>query len=201
MPRVAIGLEYDGRDFEGWQAQTHRRTVQDAVEQALSNVAAAPIAVVCAGRTDSGVHAAVQVVHFDTNVIRPLGAWVRGANANLPNSIAVRWAIEVDDQFHARFSAKARRYRYILLNRSVRSALHHGKVGWFHTLLDVEAMQKATSLLTGEHDFSAFRAAECQAASPIRNLAQACVERYDEWIIFEFEANAFLHHMVRNMVG
>lgn len=201
LKRLVLGLEYDGQPFEGWQTQTHGRTVQDALERALSVVADERVATVCAGRTDTGVHAAVQVVHFETRAIRPVSAWVRGVNAHLPPSVAVCWAREVDDSFHARFSARARCYRYLLLNRPVRAALLHGSVGWFHLPLDVEAMADAAAILRGEHDFSSFRAAECQAKSPIRTLTHAEVRRHGDWIIFEFEANAFLHHMIRNLVG
>lgn len=199
--RVALALEYDGGAFEGWQTQPHGRTVQDALERALSVVADQPVATVCAGRTDTGVHAAVQIVHFDTEAKRPLTAWVRGVNAHLPASVAVRWAQEVDQSFHARFSARARRYRYLLLNRPVRSALHHGRVGWFHHPLDVSLMDRVAATLCGAHDFSSFRAAECQANSPVRVMSHASVQRYGDWVVFEFEANAFLHHMVRNLVG
>lgn len=201
MARIALCLEYDGRAFEGWQTQTHGRTVQDTLQRALSKVAAEPVAVVCAGRTDTGVHAAVQVVHFDTELNRPITAWVRGVNAFLPESVAVCWAQQVDEDFHARFSAQARRYRYVLLNRPVRSALHHGRVGWFHKHLDEQAMQEAANVLLGEHDFSSFRGAQCQAHSPIRHLTEAKVTRHGPWVTFDFEANAFLHHMIRNMVG
>lgn len=199
--RIALGLEYDGGAFEGWQTQPHGRTVQDVLERALSAIADEVVATVCAGRTDAGVHAAVQVVHFDTEVQRPMSAWVRGVNAHLPKSVAVCWALEVDEAFHARFSARARRYRYLLLNRPVRSALHHGRVGWFHLPLDVARMDRVAASLCGEHDFSSFRAAECQAHSPVRTMSHARVWRQDEWVVFEFEANAFLHHMVRNLVG
>ncbi|MFT4174581.1 MAG: tRNA pseudouridine(38-40) synthase TruA [Rhodocyclaceae bacterium] len=201
MARVALGLEYDGRPFEGWQTQPHRRTVQDVLEDALSIIAAERIETVCAGRTDTGVHATVQVVHFDTGAVRDENAWVRGVNAHLPGSVAVRWARHVDDTFHARFSARARRYCYVLLNRPVRSALFDGKVGWYHAPLDVSSMREAAGHLVGEHDFSAFRAAQCQARSPVRTLVEASVTQQGEWIRFEFEANAFLHHMIRNLVG
>lgn len=199
--RIALGLEYCGTGFEGWQRQTHGRTLQDALEIAISQIAAEHVDVVCAGRTDTGVHASAQVLHFDTAAQRPLSAWVRGVNAHLPNGVAVTWAREVDEQFHARFSAKSRCYRYVLLNRPVRSALLNGRVGWYHAPLDVDAMAQATKLLLGLHDFSAFRAAECQAHTPIRDLKVAQVQRQGEWIVFDFEANAFLHHMIRNLVG
>lgn len=199
--RLALGIEYDGSSFSGWQSQTHGNTVQDALERALGQIAAQRTQVICAGRTDAGVHALGQVVHFDTEVERPLNAWVRGTNAFLPASVAVTWAQPVADEFHARFSARSRSYRYILLDRPVRSAVDHGRVGWFHHRLDVAAMAEAAQLLLGEHDFSAFRAAECQAKTPIKTLHQANVRREGERIVFEFRADAFLQHMVRNMVG
>lgn len=199
--RIALGVEYDGSQFFGWQSQAEGRTVQDALQTALSGIANEPIAIIAAGRTDTGVHALEQVVHFDTGVERPLSAWVRGANALLPKSIAVLWAHAVAEEFHARFSAQARSYRYLLINRPVRSAVHYGKAGWFHTPLDVERMREAAQYLLGEHDFSAFRAAECQAKSPVKNLAQLDITRQGDMIIFDLTAGAFLHHMVRNIVG
>ncbi|MGC3965217.1 MAG: tRNA pseudouridine(38-40) synthase TruA [Rhodocyclaceae bacterium] len=201
MARIALGLEYDGRAFEGWQTQRHRRTVQDTLEDALAVIAARRVETVCAGRTDTGVHASAQVVHFDCDTERADNAWVRGVNAHLPGSIAVRWACRVNDTFHARFSARSRRYRYVLFNSPVRSALFDGKVGWYHAPLDLDAMQAGVAYLRGEHDFSAFRAAECQAKSPVRTLTEARVTGSGEWVFFDFEANAFLHHMIRNMVG
>lgn len=199
--RIALCLEYDGRGFHGWQTQTGGGTVQDALEAALSEIAGEPIAVVCAGRTDAGVHATSQIVHFDCCAERPLSAWVRGTNALLPESVAVRWAHAVADDFHARFSAFGRRYRYLLLNRPQRPALAHGQAGWFHLPLDIDAMQTAAAQLLGEHDFSSFRAAECQAKSPVKVLREAKVGRDGDIVVFDFEASAFLHHMVRNMVG
>ena len=199
--RIALGLEYDGAAFAGWQTQPQGNTVQDALERALAEIAGAPIRVACAGRTDAGVHAAAQVAHFDTPAARPENAWVRGVNAHLPDSIAVRWSREVPDNFHARYFALARSYRYVLHNRAVRPALLHGRVGWFHLPLDIEAMQAGAALLAGEQDFSAFRAAECQARSPVKTLHRAEVLRQDDYIVFDFRASAFLHHMVRNMVG
>jgi tRNA pseudouridine38-40 synthase len=199
--RIALGLEYDGAPFTGWQSQPHGNTVQDVLERALSSVAGIPIRTFCAGRTDTGVHALAQVVHFDTDVVRPESAWVRGVNANLPAAVAVRWAHPVGDDFHARFSAQARSYRYLLLNRPVRQALMHGRAGWYHAPLDVEAMKVASNCLLGEHDFSAFRAAECQAKSPVKVMQQLSIVRQDDLIVFDLTANAFLHHMVRNLVG
>jgi tRNA pseudouridine38-40 synthase len=199
--RIALGVEYDGSHFLGWQSQACGHTVQDVLQGALSQIANEFISIVAAGRTDTGVHAREQVVHFQTSVDRPLTAWVRGVNALLPNSIAVLWAHYVPEEFHARFSAQARSYRYLLINRPVRSALQYGKAGWFHAPLNVEKMCEAARYLLGEHDFSALRAAECQAKSPVKNLAQLDIRKQDDTIIFELSANAFLHHMVRNIVG
>lgn len=199
--RIALGVEYDGRLFNGWQSQPDGRTVQDALQRALGQVAGEPVSVVAAGRTDTGVHALEQVVHFDTGATRPLTAWVRGANALLPGSVAVRWAHAVPDEFHARFSAHGRSYRYLLVNRFTRPAIQAGKVGWFHAPLDVAAMQAAAQYLLGEHDFSSFRAAECQAKSPVKHLRQLDIRREGDAIVFDLGADAFLHHMVRNIVG
>lgn len=199
--RIALGIEYCGDAFEGWQTQPHGRTVQDVLESALGRIAGHPVDLVCAGRTDAGVHASAQVAHFDTASARPLNAWVRGVNAFLPGGVAVTWATRVDDGFHARFSAVARRYHYFLVNRPIRPAVLRGRVGWSHAPLDAERMRTAAGELLGVHDFSAFRAAQCQAKSPVREMRVADVRRMGEWIIFDFEANAFLHHMVRNLVG
>jgi len=199
--RIALGIEYDGSGFAGWQSQTHGNTVQDVLEAALAAVAAEPVRVNCAGRTDAGVHALAQVVHFDAPVVRPDSAWVRGVNAHLPPAVAVRWARAVSDDFHARFGALSRSYRYLLLNRAVRPAVLHARVGWFHQPLDVEAMRVGARHLLGEHDFSAFRAAECQAKSPVKQILAIAVSRQDETVCFDIRANAFLHHMVRNIVG
>jgi tRNA pseudouridine38-40 synthase len=199
--RVALGIEYDGSPFCGWQSQSDGQTVQDSLQYALSQITGEPISVIAAGRTDTGVHALEQVVHFDTQVERPLTAWVRGVNSLLPVSIAVRWAHPVPDEFHARFSAHGRSYRYLLLNRPERPALQEGKVGWFHAPLDAAAMQAAATTLLGEHDFSAFRAAECQAKSPVKHLYQLDIQRQGDMLIFDVSADSFLHHMVRNIVG
>jgi tRNA pseudouridine38-40 synthase len=199
--RIALGVEYDGSLFCGWQSQAEGKTLQDTLQYALSQIAGEQISVVAAGRTDTGVHALEQVAHFDTAVERPLTAWVRGVNAMLPDSIAVLWAHPVPDEFHARFSAHGRSYRYLLINRATRSAIHARKVGWFHAPLDVAAMQAAAQHLLGEHDFSAFRAAECQAKSPVKNLNQLDISRQGERLVFDVSADAFLHHMVRNIVG
>jgi tRNA pseudouridine38-40 synthase len=199
--RIALGIEYDGSRFLGWQTQPGGGAVQDALEPALSGIACAPVYVTCAGRTDRGVHAREQVVHFDTDAGRPDSAWVRGVNALLPESVAVLWSREVPADFHARFSARARTYRYVLLNRPVRPALAARHAGWFHAPLDVPAMQRAAEHLVGEHDFTAFRASECQAKSPVRTIHSLQITRGGPRIDFVVRANAFLHHMVRNLVG
>jgi len=199
--RIALGIEYDGSEFRGWQTQPGGGTVQDSLETALTQIAGVPIGVVCAGRTDAGVHAIGQVVHFDAPVVRPLTAWVRGTNTFLSPAVAVRWAQPVSDDFHARFSATARHYRYLLLNRPQRPGIEHGRMGWYHRPLNIERMQQAAAQIVGEHDFSAFRAAECQAKTPVRTIYAAQVRQCGELFIFDFEANAFLQHMVRNLVG
>jgi len=199
--RIAIGIEYDGSPFCGWQSQADGKTVQDTLQFALSRIADESISVVAAGRTDAGVHALEQVVHFDTDAERPLNAWVRGVNALLPDSIAVRWAHPVPDEFHARFSAQNRSYRYLLINRHTRPAILAGKAGWFHVPLDLPAMMAAAKCLLGVHDFSAFRSSQCQAKSPVKHLQNLDIRRYGETLIFDLSADAFLHHMVRNIVG
>ena len=199
--RVALGVEYDGSRFCGWQTQPQGCAVQDAVERALAEVAGAPVSTICAGRTDAGVHALGQVVHFDTAAERPESAWVRGVNALLPAACAVEWSRPVAPDFHARYSAVSRCYRYLLLNRPVRPALDAARTGWFHLPLNTERMQSAARLLLGEHDFSAFRSAECQARTPVRTITRLDVARRGDSIVFELCANAFLHHMVRNIVG
>jgi tRNA pseudouridine38-40 synthase len=199
--RIALGIEYDGAAFCGWQTQPGGCAAQDHLETALARIAGAGIETTCAGRTDAGVHALGQVVHFDPAVERPLNAWVRGANAFLPPALAVTWAHPVDAGFHARYSARARCYRYLLLNRAVRPAADQHRVGWFHVPLDVDRMRQAARHLIGEHDFSAFRSSECQARSPVRNLARLEIRRRGDYVVFEMTANAFLHHMVRNIVG
>jgi len=199
--RIALILEYDGSRYCGWQSQPNACSIQDALEAALSSIACQKIRVITAGRTDTGVHALYQVVHFETTAMRPITAWVRGVNALLPADIAVTWASEVSDQFHARFSAIEREYLYILSNQPTRPGLHHQKVGWFHTPLDVEQMQIAANYFVGEHDFSAFRASECQAHSPVRTVSKLEISRHGNLIIFRIAANAFLQHMVRNIVG
>lgn len=199
--RIALGIEYDGSRYCGWQSQPDGRTVQDELQRALSQIACERISIIAAGRTDTGVHALEQVVHFDTNTDRPLSSWVRGTNAVLPKNIAVLWAHAVPEEFHARFSAQARSYRYLLINRPVRSAIQHGKTGWFHASLDIVRMREAAQFLLGEHDFSSFRAAECQAKSPVKNLALLDIRQQGDLITLDLRADAFLHHMVRNIVG
>jgi len=199
--RIALGVEYDGRAFCGWQSQPDACAVQDALERALAGICAQPVRIAGAGRTDAGVHASGQVAHFDTSAERPLTAWTRGANSALLRGVAVRWAQPVADEFHARFSATGRSYTYLLLNRPARPGLDAGRVGWFHRPLDVEAMREAAAMLVGTHDFSAFRAAECQADSPVRELRRLDIERREDLIVFRLAANAFLQRMVRNLVG
>jgi len=199
--KVAIGIAYCGAGLEGWQTQPSGKTVQDHLERALSGIAGERIAVTGAGRTDAGVHAAAQVAHFETAAARPESAWVRGVNSLLPDSIAVQWAVPVADEFHARFSALSRSYRYVLYNHPVRPALLAGRAGWFHLPLDPDSMRRAALLLRGEHDFSSFRSAECQAKNPVRVLERAEIGKRGPYLLFDFTANAFLHHMVRNLVG
>jgi tRNA pseudouridine38-40 synthase len=199
--RIALGVEYDGSGFRGWQSQPVGPTVQDALEAALGAIAAHPVRVQASGRTDTGVHATAQVVHFDAAVERPDTAWVRGCNALLPKGVAVRWAQPVADDFNARFSAHARSYRYCLYNSPVRPAIAASLAGWFHRPLDAARMAEAAAVLVGEHDFSAFRSSECQAKSPVRTMTALDVRRRGDWVTFDLSANAFLHHMVRNIVG
>ncbi|MGH8125002.1 MAG: tRNA pseudouridine(38-40) synthase TruA [Rhodanobacteraceae bacterium] len=199
--RIALGIEYDGTDFFGWQRLSHRPSLQAEVESALSFVADHPVEVTCAGRTDAGVHARCQVVHFDAHATRSPRGWVLGATTRLPSAIAVLWAQSVPGDFSARFSARTRRYRYTILNRPVRPALDARFVAWERVPLDAGAMHSAAQALLGERDFSAFRAASCQAAHARRDVSEIGVRRQDERVIIEIEANAFLHHMVRNIVG
>jgi tRNA pseudouridine38-40 synthase len=199
--RIALGVEYDGRAFCGWQSQPGGCAVQDALERALAGICGDPVRVAAAGRTDSGVHASGQVAHFDSRVERPLTAWTRGANSALPPGVAVQWAQPVPDEFHARFCATGRRYTYLLLNRPARPGLAAGRMGWYHRSLDVERMREAAASLVGTHDFSAFRSAECQADSPVRELRSFEIERHADIVVFRLAANAFLQRMVRNLVG
>jgi tRNA pseudouridine38-40 synthase len=205
MKRVVLGLQYDGSPWQGWQTQLCGLTIQDQLEAALEKFSCAKQRVYCAGRTDAGVHALEQVVHFDTNIERPVTAWVRGVNNYLPPSIAVRWAsilpADQENGFHARFCAQSRVYHYALYNHPIRSPLLYQKAGWVFQSLDVPTMQLAAQALLGTHDFSAFRAAGCQAKSPIKTMQKIQIERRDRMIFFTFQANAFLHHMIRNIVG
>ncbi len=199
--RVALGVSYRGQAYNGWQSQSDRRTVQDALEKALTEFAAAPIRTVCAGRTDTGVHGLNQVVHFDSPVEREPFSWVRGTNRYLPPDIAVQWSAFPGEQFHARNAARGRRYAYLLLESPVRPAIEAGAVGWMFRPLDGEAMRAAAAHLIGEHDFSSFRSSECQAKSPIKTMRRIEISRRGAYWRFEFDASAFLHHMVRNLMG
>jgi tRNA pseudouridine38-40 synthase len=199
--RIAMGIEYDGTDFFGWQRLKEGPSVQARLEQALSRVADHPVDVSCAGRTDAGVHGRCQVVHFDTPAQRDMRGWVLGSCSNLPDSVAVLWAQPVADDFHARYAARSRRYRYRILNRSVRAALEARYVTWERLPLDAARMHQAAQALLGLHDFSAFRALSCQAKHPHRTVLSVDVRRDGEYVTLEIEANGFLHHMVRNIVG
>ena len=201
MPRFAVGLEYDGRAYSGWQFQPGLETVQHVVQQAFSRVADAPVECTCAGRTDAGVHASGQVLHFDSDAARSERAWRLGANTYLPGDVSVLWVREVPPQFHARYSATARSYRYVILNRDSRPGLATGRATWERRPLDAEVMHAAAQVLLGEHDFSAFRAVECQSKSPVRLIERLAVTRDAEWVYLDVTANAFLHHMVRNIAG
>ena len=199
--RFALGVEYDGTAYAGWQTQQSAPSVQSVLERALSSVADEPISVVCAGRTDAGVHARWQVAHFDTHASRSLRGWMLGTNSDLPRDVSIAWCRPVAAHFHARYSAEARTYRYIILNRGTRSALAEKRAAGIYKPLDHERMAAAALALCGEHDFSAFRSSECQAHSPLRRLERLTVERRGNWVILEATANAFLHHMVRNIAG
>ncbi len=199
--RIALGLEYDGAAFCGWQSQPGGCAVQDHLERALARFADRPVSITAAGRTDAGVHATAQVVHFDTDAQRDNHAWVRGPNSFLDAHVRVVWAHPVPEAFHARYSATSRTYRYLLLNDPVAPAALQGRVGWFHRPVDERAMAEAAKQLLGEHDFGAFRDAQCQAKTPVRTLHEARIERARNLVVFTFRANAFLHHMVRNLVG
>jgi len=201
MTRFAVGVEYDGGGFSGWQTQVDLNTVQAEMEKALSQVLAHPVGVTGAGRTDTGVHSRGQVVHFNTDAQRSERSLVLGTNTLLPSSIAVRWARAVPDHFHARYSALARTYRYCILNRQARPALGAGRVAFIHRPLRLEPMIEAGQMLVGTHDFSSFRAAECQAKSAVRELRDLRLQRHGEFVLLEITANAFLHHMVRNIAG
>ena len=199
--RIALGIEYDGSEFNGWQRQRDRQTVQAAVERALTAVANEPVTVHCAGRTDAGVHATYQVVHFDTRAFRSSRSWILGTIVNLPAQIGVLWARSVSDDFHSRFSALRRVYDYVICNRKTKPALWHGKVSWEYRTLDVRRMAEAATLWLGRHDFSSFRAQGCQAKHPVRTISRFEVSGEDGFVTVRVEANAFLQHMVRNLVG
>ena len=199
--RLALGLSYRGQGYLGWQSQLGGRTVQDVLEQALARFAVRPLRTVCAGRTDAGVHALNQVVHLDTEIDRDLFSWVRGTNRYLPPDVAVQWCRAVAPHFHARHSARVRRYRFVVLESPVRPALEQGLVGWVFRPLDGVAMQAAAAHLLGEHDFTSFRSSQCQSHTPVKTLRRIDITRRGAYWHFEFEANAFLHHMVRNLMG
>ena len=199
--RVALGLSYNGGAYQGWQSQVGGNTVQDRLEAALGRFAAQRISTLCAGRTDAGVHALMQVVHFDTDRDRDTFAWIRGTNANLPRDIAVQWASITSDAFHCRACASSRRYAYVLLESPVRPSVENGRVGWTFRPLSLEAMRQAADALLGEHDFTSFRASACQALSPVKNMLDISFHRNGAYWRIEFEANAFLHHMIRNIMG
>lgn len=196
-----MGVEYDGTSFHGWQLQDNADSVQQRLEQAISRVADHPVRIHCAGRTDAGVHGLGQVIHFDTAAVRTMRSWILGTNVNLPGQINVTWAKQVPEAFHARFSARSRCYRYLILNRMTRSAIWRDRAVWVHRPLDAEKMQQASLDLIGTHDFSAYRALACQAKSPVRRIAQLGVEREQNRISIDVEADGFLHHMVRNIAG
>ncbi len=201
MKRYALGIEYDGSGFNGWQAQANDPSVQVCVENAISKIANHPLRLACAGRTDTGVHAVCQVAHFDSQVIRTERQWVLGINSHLPDTVCVRWVQQVDEEFHARFSAIERHYQYRILNRWVRPALRVGLVSWCRRPLDIEIMNTAVGALLGEHDFSAFRSAGCKANHAVREVTKVSVQRKEDEIILNIAANSFLYHMVRNIAG
>lgn len=199
--RIALVVEYDGSQYHGWQAQTGLHTIQQAVEFALSKVADSSISVVCAGRTDTGVHATNQVIHFDCEKDRSIRAWIHGANTFLPKDICVKWGKEMPENFHARYSAVSRRYRYVIYNGAIRPGLLRGNVTWQYRQLDHRLMQQGGQCLLGENDFTSFRSVECQSNTPMRNIHQLQVTRHGDLVVLDITANAFLHHMVRNIAG
>ncbi|MGO1246108.1 MAG: tRNA pseudouridine(38-40) synthase TruA [Oceanisphaera sp.] len=199
--RIALGIEYDGSQYYGWQRQREVPSVQAEIEKAVSHIANQSITVQCAGRTDAGVHGTGQVVHFDTDAVRQLSAWTLGMNANLPNDIAIRWAKNTRDDFHARFSATARRYRYIIFNHKMRPAINASGVSHYVGELDAEKMHQAGQCLLGDNDFTSFRAMQCQSHSPHRHILHLNVARYGHYVVLDIKANAFVHHMVRNIAG
>jgi tRNA pseudouridine38-40 synthase len=201
VKRIALGVQYDGAAFGGWQVQPHGNTVQNVLERALAEFAQTPVHTVVAGRTDAGVHGIGQVVHFDTELERADVSWVRGTNAFLPKTVSVQWSKPMPDEFHARFSAFERTYYYLLYVNPVRSPMLATRAGWVHTPLDVDAMRTAAAYLIGEHDFSSLRSSQCQSKTPVKHLYQIDVKQQGDFIHFRFRANAFLHHMVRNLMG
>jgi tRNA pseudouridine38-40 synthase len=201
VSRIALGISYRGTAYQGWQSQASGRTVQDHLERALSSFVGTPVHTVCAGRTDAGVHAFNQVVHLDSPVEREPFSWLRGTNRHLPHDIALQWCRPVPADFHARFHARGRRYRFVLLESPLRPALESGGVGWTFRALQAEPMREAAAHLIGEHDFSSFRSSECQARSPVKTMRSIVVDRHDAYWRFDFDGSAFLHHMVRNIMG
>jgi len=199
--RIALGISYNGLAYQGWQSQSSGLTVQDKLESALSKFCAQKVSTLCAGRTDAGVHGLMQVIHFDTLLDRPEPSWVRGPNALLAHDIAVQWAKVMPSEFHCRASALTRRYAYVLLDSPVRPSIDTGRVGWVFRPLNLQAMKQAANILLGEHDFTSFRASACQALSPVKHLMSIRISRRGAYWRFEFEANAFLHHMIRNIMG
>ncbi len=199
--RLALGISYNGHSYQGWQSQLSGKTVQDQLELALEKFSAHKVSTLCAGRTDAGVHGLMQVAHFDTRLDRTTFSWVRGTNAFLPRDIAVQWAQQVPDEFHCRASALSRRYSYVLLQSPVRPSIDSGRVGWIFSALELDRMQQAANHLLGEHDFTSFRASACQALSPVKTLLRLDITRRGAYWRFDFEANAFLHHMIRNIMG
>ncbi len=199
--RIALGISYNGQAYQGWQSQSSGLTIQDKLEKALGKFTAQRVSTLCAGRTDAGVHGIMQVVHFDTLLERDTYSWVRGTNANLPRDIAVQWAMPVPDEFHCRASATSRRYAYVLYESVVRPSVDQGRVGWAFHALDPDAMRQAAQALIGEHDFTSFRASQCQALTPVKHLLDISFSKRGSYWRIEFEANAFLHHMIRNIMG
>ena len=199
--KIALCIEYDGSDYSGWQKQNDVDSIQGEIEKALESIALEKIDTYASGRTDTGVHALIQIIHFETSIERPVTAWIRGVNAFLTSSIRVLWAQEVDDTFHARYSATQRHYEYLVYNASFPSALWANKAGWIHDDLDFNKMKKAIQYFEGEHDFSAFRSSECQAKSPVRTITRTSILNYHPFYLFKFSANGFLHHQIRNMMG
>ena len=199
--RIALGITYNGQPYQGWQSQSTGLTIQDKLEKALKEFTTQKVTTLCAGRTDAGVHGLMQVVHYDTELNRDMASWVKGTNRYLPDDISVQWAHEVPSEFHARGSALSRRYAYIVLESPVRPSLEFGRAGWVYRSLDDTAMRQASRYLLGEHDFTSFRASSCQALSPIKTMMRVDIHKHGPYWRFEFEGNAFLHHMIRNIMG